>query len=147
MTDSTPGNLSPNQSREDDDSNRSGVAPLSASADKKWATLSHIGGLIGILPSLIIFLVFKDRGPRTRQEAKEALNWQITFTLGYIALWIVVSIINMILIAAGALALTSVVSLLPVLWWVFNIVVSVIGGVKVNSGTDYRYPASIRLIK
>src|SRR5690606_15216958 len=61
-------------------------APLSQAEDKQWAMFSHFGGLLGPLPALIIFLVFKDRGPYVRQEAKEALNWQITFVAGVIIL-------------------------------------------------------------
>jgi hypothetical protein len=42
--------------------------------------------VIGVLPSLIIWLVFKDRGSFTNTEAKEALNFQITLIFGYIVL-------------------------------------------------------------
>ncbi len=116
---------------------------------------AHFGGIIGLLPSLIIFLVFKDRGPRTRVEAKEALNWQITWIAATIVLAIVFGIIQGIMFATvssfDALAVVSVVAgLLSFLTWVpwlLNVIFSIVGGVKVNGGGSYRYPFAIRLIK
>src|SRR5690554_2398240 len=70
------------------------AGPLTAAEDKQWASFAHFGGVLGFLPSLIIFLVFKDRGTLTKQESKEALNWQITWTIVYIALLIVSTIVG-----------------------------------------------------
>ena len=47
-----------------------------------------------MLPSLIIWLVFKDRGSFTNTEAKEALNFQITVVMAWVALVIVSSILT-----------------------------------------------------
>ncbi len=123
------------------------AAPLTAEQDKTAAMWAHIGGVIGFLPSLIIWLVFKDRGPRTNVEAKEALNWQITFTIGYVALWIVVTILSGVFIAAGAWAITPLLNLLPLALWVVNVIFSIMGGLKVNGGGSYRYPVNFRFIK
>src|ERR1700712_4797853 len=84
------------------------AAPLTPAEDKQWASFAHFGGILGILPSLIIFLVFKDRGTLTRQEGKEALNWQITFTIGIIILEILSGILTAIAIGSGAYALASI---------------------------------------
>src|SRR5688500_1224341 len=54
------------------------AAPLTEAEDRQWASFAHLGGILGFLPSLIIWLVFKDRGTFTNVEAKEALNFQIT---------------------------------------------------------------------
>lgn len=123
------------------------AAPLTPAEDKQWASFAHFGGILGFLPSLIIYLVFKDRGALTRQESKEALNWQITFTIGYLALWILVGIINAILFVTAAWALTGIIGLLPLLLYVANLVFSILGGIKVNGGGAYRYPFAVRLIK
>jgi uncharacterized Tic20 family protein len=136
MTDATPQPVAPQP-----------AAPLTPAEDKQWASFAHFGGVLGILPSLIIFLVFKDRGALTRQESKEALNWQITFTIGIIALNILVGILGLILSGLGAFAVGGLLGFLPFLLWVLNIVLSIIGGIKVNGGGAYRYPFAIRLIK
>lgn len=136
MTDATPQPPAPQP-----------AAPLTPAEDKQWASFAHFGGLLGILPSLIIFLIFKDRGALTKQESKEALNWQITFTIGFIAINIIVSILTGILIFTDAFAIVSLLSFLPFLLWVLNAVFSIMGGIKVNGGGAYRYPFAIRLIK
>ena len=123
------------------------AVPLTPAEDKQWASFAHFGGILGFLPSLIIYLVFKDRGALTKQESKEALNWQITFTIAYLALWIVVAIINAILFVTAAWALTGIIGLLPLLLYVANLVFSIMGGIKVNGGGAYRYPVAVRLIK
>jgi uncharacterized Tic20 family protein len=124
-----------------------GPQPLSPADDKLWASLSHFLGVLWLLPSLIIFLVFKDRGPRVREESKEALNWQITFLIGYIALSIVIGIIQAILYSTGAYGIAGIFGLLQGALYVVNLVFSIIGGVRVTQGGSYRYPFSLRLIK
>jgi uncharacterized protein len=136
MTDATPQPPAPQP-----------AAPLTPAEDKQWASFAHFGGVLGILPALIIFLIFKDRGALTKQESKEALNWQITFTIGIIALNIIVAIFTGILIFSDAYALVGIISWLPTLLWILNAVLSILGGVKVNGGGAYRYPFAIRLIK
>ncbi len=123
------------------------AAPLSPADDKQWASFAHFGGVLGILPSLIIFLVFKDRGTLTKQESKEALNWQITFTAGVIVLSILNAIVSVILWSAGLWAISGIVGWLIFAAWVLNIVFSIMGGVKVQQGGAYRYPFAVRLVK
>lgn len=126
-------------------------APLTPAEDKQWASFAHFGGVLGFLPSLIIFLVFKDRGALTRQEAKEALNWQITWIAANILLSIVLNILSVIVSVAlpypAAAAITALLGLVGFLPYLANLVFSILGGVKVNSGGAYRYPFAIRLIK
>lgn len=129
-------------------------APLTQAEDKQWATWSHFGGIIGPLPSLIIFLVFKDRGAFTRQESKEALNWQITWFATFIILNIILAIISSIMWATatfgslGVIGLvTGVIGFIAWLPYLANIVFSIMGGMKVNGGSSYRYPFAVRLIK
>lgn len=130
-----------------DASQQQPAAPLTSAEDKQWASFAHFGGVIGILPSLIIYLVFKDRGTLTRQESKEALNWQITFTLGYLVLIMLVFILQLALNGVGVYGVSGLIGFLPFLWWILNAVLSVLGGVKVNGGGTYRYPFAIRLVK
>lgn len=127
------------------------AAPLTPAEDKQWAMWSHFGGVIGFLPSLIIFLVFKDRGGFTRQESKEALNWQITWILVNIAVQIVTGILSVALAFSDPYSGLGVIGLLlsfiGILPYLANLVFSIIGGVKVNGGSAYRYPVNFRFIK
>ncbi|MDQ1572366.1 MAG: uncharacterized protein QOF79_3040 [Actinomycetota bacterium] len=119
-------------------------APLSASDDKLWASLAHFGGLLYILPSLIIYLVLKDRGERTRVEAKEALNWQITFLIIWVVWIIIASILTIPFLLAG---ISFLIGLIGFLIWAVNAVFSILGGVKVQQGGSYRYPFAFRWVK
>lgn len=129
MTDQTPPPAAPQP-----------AAPLSEAEDRQWASFAHLGGVIGLLPSLIIFLVFKDRGAFTRDESKEALNFQITIVGVQIIAYIVGSILAVILI--GFLFYL-------VAWaaWIAGVIFSIIGFTKAKDGTAYRYPFAVRLIK
>jgi uncharacterized Tic20 family protein len=127
------------------------AAPLTPAEDKQWASFAHFGGILGFLPALIIFLVFKDRGALTRQESKEALNWQITWIAANIILSIVLGILTFILVLALPYPADNIASgLLGFIGWLpyfINVILSIIGGVKVNGGGAYRYPVAVRLIK
>lgn len=108
-----------------------------------WAAYSHLGGILWLLPALIIWLVFKDRGRLTGEEAKEALNWQIT----WISVWIASQIAGLILAFTGFGFLLFGL-LIPWALYILNLVFSVLGFVQVNNtGNGYRYPVSFRFIR
>ncbi len=119
------------------------AAPLSESEDRQWASFAHLGGILGFLPSLIIWLVFKDRGAFTNREAKEALNFQITAAIAYIALMILTTILS--LVTFGIFGLIA--PLLYLALWAGVIVFSILGFLKAKDGIPYRYPVTLRLIK
>jgi len=118
------------------------AAPLTEADDRQWASFAHLGGIIGFLPSLIIWLVFKDRGSFTNSEAKEALNFQITAAIAQVAIQIVATILGVITFGIGFLfsGLAWVVIIL-------SIVFSIIAFLKAKDGFPYRYPFALRLIK
>ena len=118
--------------------------PLSPAEDKQWASLAHFGGILGWLPPLIIWLIFKDRGRLTNQEAKEALNWQITWIIAWVASQIIGIIIGSFTYGIGYLLFGL---LIPWALYIVNLVFSILGFVRVNSGGTYRYPVNFRFIK
>lgn len=115
---------------------------LSETDDHQWASFAHLGGIIGPLPSLVIWLVFKDRGKFTDTEAKEALNFQITAAIAYVAVVIAVSILSAIL-----WFLVFFIGFAPFIVWVFVLIWSVLGFQKSRSGNGYRYPINFRFIR
>lgn len=118
------------------------AARLSQEQDVQWGSFAHLGGILGILPSLIIWLVFKDRGSFTNTEAKEALNFQITLLFATIAIWIVVTVLTVVTFGFGA-----VLSFLTWVPWVLGVVFSIIAFLQAKEGRHYRYPFAVRLIK
>lgn len=110
--------------------------PLTASEDRQWATMAHFGGILGFIPSLIIFLVFRDRGPFTAQESKEALNFTLPPTLIALAAWLLSFIPG----------IGWIFAILNALLWVVIAVSSVVAGIEVNRGRPYRYRVNLRRI-
>ena len=111
--------------------------PLTASEDRQFAILAHFGGILGFIPSLIIYLIFKDRGPFTAQESKEALNFTLPPTLLALAAWL----LSLLPEIGGLFAV------LNALIWVTITIFSVNAGIQVNRGHPYRYGPNLRLIR
>ena len=108
--------------------------PMSPADEKLWATLIHIGGVFFyFLPSLIGYLLLRDRGPFIRGHSATALNFQLTMLLGY-AVGGITTIIGIGLV---------VLLVVPILVIVF----SIIAAVAANRGETYSYPLSIAFIK
>ncbi|WP_372699221.1 DUF4870 domain-containing protein [Arthrobacter sp. JSM 101049] len=110
--------------------------PLTPSEDRQWATIAHFGGILGCIPSGIIYLVYRDRGPFTAQESKEALN----FTLPLTVLALLSNLLMLIPVVGGVFAIVAVAI------WVYVTVSGVVAGIEVNKGRPYRYPVNLRLI-
>ncbi len=127
MTDQTPPAAAPQP-----------AAPLTAAEDKQWASFAHFGGILWILPSLIIFLVFKDRGALTKQESKEALNWQITFLIFYIAWTIIAAILTSVFLVSGMWNLYWILTLIGWLIYLANVAFSIMGGVTATGRANPR---------
>ena len=104
--------------------------------DRTLAMLTHLSGIIlGFIVPLIIWLVNKDKSDKgwLNDQAKEALNFQITLLIVYV----VGTILTVILIGA----------LINLVAWLTCIVLSIMAALKVNEGVAYRYPFALRLIK
>jgi len=120
----------------DTETNKQPVTPEVSGGNKEntgLAVLAHVLGIFtGFVGALIIYLVEKDEG-FTKEEAKEALNFQITVAIAYVAAWI--------------LAFVLVGFLLWFFVWVANIIFCIMAAVAVSKGQSYKYPATLRLIK
>lgn len=116
------------------------VAPaahqLNPYEDKQWGAFAHFGGVVGFIPSLVIYANFKDRGRFARQESAQALNFQITIAAAHLVC-LVFSLIPFI----GLLFTLAMMGL-----WIANIVLSILAGLAANRGEPYRYPLPLRLI-
>lgn len=112
----------------------SGVPPLDDAQTRQWAGLAHLGGILGFIPALVIWLVYRERSAFVDQEAKKALNFQLTVLIGYVA----ASILNNFIPFTG---------LLNFALWVVALVFSIQGYQAVQRGQAYKYPFSLDLIK
>ena len=108
--------------------------PAEVSQDSKnMALLCWIGTAFFVfIPGLILYLL-KGDDEYVADQAKEALNWSITFILAHFA----------------ALALTFLVVgalLFPVIW-ILNLVFCLMGAVDASKGKVFRVPFTLRLLK
>jgi uncharacterized Tic20 family protein len=121
---------------------------LSETEDRQWAAFANFGNVLGLLPAVIIWLIFKDRGAKTRVEGKEAVNWIITISGLILVLWIVYIVLQVVSFAAPSVGIIAfIVGLLMFAVYVVNVVFAVLGGIAVYRGGSYRYPYNIRWIK
>ena len=128
-------------------------ASRETSADERqWAMFAHLSALVGgILTSgwagsvgcfigpLIIWMVKKDTMPFVDDQGKEALNFNITVGLIFLALLL----LSIVTLGVGLIIAIPAWIIIGIAWLVFTI----IAGIKANEGVAYRYPLTLRLIK
>jgi len=116
--------------------------------ERTWGMLSHLSALVGyfvvpfgnIIAPLIIWLVKKDQSQFVADQAKEALNFQISLFLYAIVGTIVGLILTLVLVGFF---------LLFALWgalYIGGIVLTIVAAIRANEGQAYRYPLTIRLV-
>jgi hypothetical protein len=107
--------------------------------EKQWGMFTHLSALATfvipfghIVGPLIIYLIKKDEFEFVKDQGKEVLNFQITWSLIFIisAIMIFVGIGILMLIGFG------------IAW----LILVIIGTTKANEGVYYRYPLSIKFI-
>lgn len=91
------------------------------------------------LGPLILWLVKRSTPGLAEANAREALNFGITLTIAYIALWI----LSVVLLFTGLFFL----AFLPFLVSVAGLVFGILGALAANRGEVYHYPVSLRLVK
>ncbi|WP_245934592.1 DUF4870 domain-containing protein [Arthrobacter psychrolactophilus] len=116
--------------------------PLTPSEDKQWAFMSHCGGILGCVPSLLIYKLMGPRGRFTAQESLEALNFTLPPTIAAVVLNILALVFSFFNPSLG-----SVFAILALVIWVLLTVFSVVAAIRVNRGQPYRYRWNLRYFK
>jgi uncharacterized Tic20 family protein len=109
--------------------------------ERTWGMIAHLSGFAvflfplggNILAPLIIWLTRRDTSAHVEMEAREALNFNISVTLG----WIV----------CGSLVFALIGIPLGAALFIYWLVMTIVAGVKASEGIGYRYPFSLRLVK
>lgn len=114
-----------------------GQGKLGEADEKLMGMLAHLLAIVsGFVGPLIIWLIKKDESPFVNDQGKEALNFQITVTIGYVVM-LVLSFVPFV----GCFT-----SILMLLIGVASIIFSILGGLEANKGKAYRYPFALRLV-
>lgn len=115
-----------------------GPMGMSAQDERTWSMIAHLSvlaGLIGLMPfgALLVWLIYKDKSPRVRFHAAQALWYQIAWLVILVAGWIVTAILTLVVIGLLLIPVMLIASLVPFVHGCY-------AAYKVNQGVDYRYP-------
>ena len=103
------------------------------SDERTIAMLAHLITFVSsFIGPLVIYLVKKDESAFVGDQAKEVLNFHLS-----VLIYCVVAFLSIFVLIGFVL--------LPALG-VFVFVVTIIGAIRANEGTTYRYPLCIRFI-
>ena len=118
-------------------------AAASTKEERLWAMIAHLSAfamyftVIGhIVGPLIVWLAKRDGNPLVDDQGREALNFQISWTIYLIANFI------LFITVIGAIIAIPIFFILPV----FHIVCMIIAAIKANDGVAFRYPLCIRFL-
>ncbi|MGI8646358.1 MAG: DUF4870 domain-containing protein [Nocardioides sp.] len=116
--------------------------PISPAGERNLGAISHVvpavamvlsAGTLGFVGSLIIYLIYKDRGPFVRQHAANSLNIQIV--TGIILLISIPLMFVLVGFATYGIAL------------VVAFVLHVVGAMKASNGEWWNPPLTPRLVR
>lgn len=111
-----------------------------SSDEKTMAMIGHLSAFAGftgipfanVIAPLIIWQIKKDTMPFAAEQAKEALNFNITVSIaGIISAVLIFVVIGFVLLP-----------IVMIVWIVFTI----IAGIAASKGENYRYPFALRLV-
>ena len=119
-----------------------GPNPMSPADERTTGMAAHAvalgatvlsGGTLGFVAALVMYLIFRDRGPFVRHHTANALNVQIIVgVVMLISLPFMLMLVGCVTFAAA---------------WLFAVIVHVIGMVKANSGEWWNPPATPHFVK
>jgi uncharacterized protein len=107
--------------------------------ERLWAMFCHLSAFAGfifpfgnIIGPLIIWSIKKDKYPRVDDQGKEAINFQISVIIYFLASFMLV------------FCLVGIPLLIAI--FLFSLVLTAIASVRANEGVRYRYPLSIKFL-
>ena len=129
-----------------------GAATGVSAEERQWAMFAHLSALLGgivtagwagsigcFIGPLVIWMVKKDTMPFVDDQAKEALNFNITVAI----IFFVLLMLTLFTLGIGIILTGPVMVIVGLAW----LVLTIIAGIKANQGERYRYPLTLRLVK
>jgi uncharacterized protein len=106
--------------------------------DRTMAFICHlVGGILGFLIPLIVWLIKKDQSKFVDDQGKEALNFQLTLLIAHL-----------ILVPCGCIPFVILIAIpIHIILRILSVIFGIIGGLAVQKGQVYRYPITFRMIK
>lgn len=118
-------------------------APLTPDQERSWAVGTHVitgaatvlsAGTLGFVAALVVYLMYKDRGPFVRRAAANSMNIQLNGLLWYVG----VAILGVLTLGLAWVLFFAI----PVVM----VVLHAIAALKNNQGEWYDPPFTIRFV-
>lgn len=116
--------------------------PMTPSEERGWAMASHVipaictvfsAGFLGFVGALVVYLVYKDRGPFVRASAANSLNIELTvLVVALVSLPLMFLLIGFITLPAAVIG---------------GVVLHVIGALRANEGQWWKPPVTITFVR
>ncbi|MGB3138509.1 MAG: DUF4870 domain-containing protein [Nodosilinea sp.] len=123
---------------------------------RMWAMLAHLSALLGafvlplvggIVAPLLIWLIKREEMSFVDDQAKEALNFNISVAIYGTVVGALTTISALLVVVLVGIPLLLVLGLASLALAAFWFVLSIMAAVKANEGVAYRYPFTLRLVK
>jgi len=131
---------------------RTAPSTMSPQDERTWGAISHAGavvamicsaGFLGFLASIVVYVVYKDRGPFVRSHAANSLNVQISMFIWLVVVGVLYVVLGIITLGIGFVLLWPAFFVPPVIAGILHVV----GAVKAYNGEWWNPPLTPKLVK
>jgi hypothetical protein len=131
---------------------RAAPTTMSPQDERTWGAVSHAGavvamvcsaGFLGFLASIVVFVMYKDRGPFVRSHAANSINVQISMFIWLVVATVVYVILSVITLGIGFVVFWPIFFVPPVIAGILHVV----GAVKAYNGEWWNPPLTPQFVK
>lgn len=117
--------------------------------ERTWATVTHLvagtamvlsAGTLGFVAALVVYLIYKDKGPFIRQHAADALNIQLNSLMWAVIFGVVGAILAIVLVGFLFWAMMGAIPFIA-------LILHILGAVKAYQGEYHWSPLTIRFVQ
>lgn len=114
---------------------------MSAQDERTWSVLAHLSVLlafVSLMPfgALLVWLLYKDRSPKVRFHALQALWYQIAWVVIFIVYALITVFLSVVTLGLATIPLV----LLGLVLAVVPVIHGCYAAYQVSQGVEYRYP-------
>lgn len=131
---------------------RAAPTSMSPQDERTWGAVSHAGavvamvcsaGFLGFLASIVVYVMYKDRGPFVRSHAANSINVQISMFIWLVVAAVLYVILGVVTIGIGFVVFWPVFFVPPVIAGILHVV----GAVKAYNGEWWNPPLTPQFVR
>ena len=131
---------------------RAAPTTMSPQDERTWGAVSHAGavvamvcsaGFLGFLASIVVYVMYKDRGPFVRSHAANSINVQISMFIWLVVAAVLYVILGVVTIGIGFVVFWPVFFVPPVIAGILHVV----GAVKAYNGEWWNPPLTPQFVR